>query len=100
MNDSAKTLIEKHTHEQEEALYDDEEGSVLDAEDAKKEATKLQFDPIDARFLSSAPLVRARLVKLLKHSQNQMHAYKNIMIAIVRPFSNHVHGTKTERSLL
>lgn len=69
--------------ESEAALDDDEDGSASDAEAAKFEASKLQFDVIDARFLSSAPLVRSRLIKLLKHSKNHMHAYKNIMVAIV-----------------
>lgn len=40
------------------------------------------FTPIDARSLSSAPLVRARILALLRSSRNGMHAYKNLMLAI------------------
>jgi hypothetical protein len=43
----------------------------------------VSFDPIDARHLSSLPLVRGRLVKLLKASQNNMHTSSNILYAIV-----------------
>ncbi|KAJ7770882.1 hypothetical protein DFH07DRAFT_805534 [Mycena maculata] len=52
----------------------------------------LNFTPIDARHLSSMPLVKARIIKLLKASKNSMHASNNMLVAIgfARP-------TKTDR---
>lgn len=43
----------------------------------------VSFEPIDTRHLSSLPLIRARIVKLLKASQNNMHNSTNMLIAIV-----------------
>lgn len=63
--------------------HGDDDAEESDIEEAQQEAKKHHFDPIDARFLSSAPLVRSRVIKLLKHSQNQIHVYKNTLLAIV-----------------
>ena len=41
-----------------------------------------RFPPIDARHLSSLPLVSARIVKLLKMSKNNMHAANNIILKL------------------
>ncbi|KAJ6574623.1 hypothetical protein B0H19DRAFT_1124959 [Mycena capillaripes] len=59
---------------------------------APPEPSGLHFSPIDARHLSSMPLVKARIIKLLKASKNSMHASNNMLIAIgfARP-------TKTDR---
>jgi hypothetical protein len=43
----------------------------------------LDFQPIDARHLSSLPLVRARVLKLLKASRNHMHPSNNMLVTIV-----------------
>jgi hypothetical protein len=59
------------------------EDAEIDVKGAKREANKLQFDPIDARFLSSSQLVRSRMIKLLKNAQNQTHFYTNLIFAIV-----------------
>lgn len=59
------------------------EDAEIDVKGAKMEANKLQFDPIDGRFLSSSQLVRSRVIKLLKNSQNQTHFYTNLIFAIV-----------------
>lgn len=40
------------------------------------------FSPIDARSLSSGPLIRARILTLLRASRNGMHIYKNLIFAI------------------
>ncbi|KAJ7124740.1 hypothetical protein C8R43DRAFT_31912 [Mycena crocata] len=62
-------------------------------EDRSLEDTRgLKFSPIDARHLSSMPLVKARIVKLLKASKNLMHASNNMLIAI-----GFAHPTKTDR---
>ncbi|PFH54764.1 hypothetical protein AMATHDRAFT_52646 [Amanita thiersii Skay4041] len=50
------------------------------------------FTPIDARHLSSLPLVRARVVKLLRASRNHIHPSGNILITI-----GFAHPTKTDR---
>ncbi|KAJ7456579.1 hypothetical protein FB451DRAFT_1048140 [Mycena latifolia] len=63
----------------------DEDGSVADIK-------ALNFSPIDARHLSSMPLVKARVIKLLKASKNLMHASNNMLIAI-----GFAHPTKTDR---
>lgn len=45
------------------------------------------FDPIDSRHLSSLPLIKNRVIKLLKGSKNHIHQSNNLLIAIVRdPF--------------
>lgn len=44
----------------------------------------LEFSPIDARHLSSLPLVRGRVVQLLKSSKNHIHASNNMLLRIVR----------------
>jgi len=62
---------------------EEQEDAETDEKDAKLEASKLHFDPIDARFLSSTQLVRSRVIKLLKNSQNQTHFYPNLIFAIV-----------------
>ncbi|KAF8306142.1 hypothetical protein DL93DRAFT_2172227 [Clavulina sp. PMI_390] len=59
-----------------------DESGELNKEDAQREALQLDFEPVDGRFLSSAPLVRARVIKLLKHCENWTHRYSNIIIAI------------------
>lgn len=52
----------------------------------------LDFSPIDARHLSSYPLVRNRIISLLKASKNHMHATTNLLIRI-----GFAHPTKTDR---
>ncbi|KAF5384735.1 hypothetical protein D9757_006233 [Collybiopsis confluens] len=55
-------------------------------------ATSLGFTPIDARHLSSLPLVRGRVVKLLKASTNNIHVASNMLVTI-----GFAHPTKTDR---
>ncbi|KAF8167796.1 hypothetical protein B0H34DRAFT_644725 [Crassisporium funariophilum] len=52
----------------------------------------LHFTPIDARHLSSLPLISARVVRLLQASKNHIHASNNMLIIL--GFSN---PTKTDR---
>jgi oxalate---CoA ligase len=55
----------------------------------------IQFDPIDARHLSSLSLIQSRIIKLLKHSESQVHPSQNLLVTIVSktarldPFSIH-----------
>ena len=45
----------------------------------------VHFDPIDSRHLSSLPLIRARITKLLKASPHHLHSYQNLIVKIVGP---------------
>ncbi|KAH7927378.1 hypothetical protein BV22DRAFT_1127415 [Leucogyrophana mollusca] len=65
-----------------------------DADDtaATRQSSFAGFDPIDSRHLSSLPLVRNRVVKLLKASKNYIHASNNLLMTI--GFTN---PTKTDR---
>jgi hypothetical protein len=58
----------------------------------------LNFSPIDARHLSSMPLVKARVIKLLKASTNSMHASHNMLIAIVR-IAQHIYPSQLTSQL-
>jgi len=60
-------------------------------EESTTEKTVLDFTPIDARHLSSLPLVRSRVVKLLKASKNHIHESNNMLITIVRNHSISLH---------
>ncbi len=62
-----------------EEVADDVEGLTL-----ASNLGAIHFDPIDTRHLSSLPLIRARLEKLLKNSPHHMHAAQNLLITIVR----------------
>lgn len=57
---------------------DDEPGET----DASQKVTQ-SFEPIDARHMSSLPLVRSRVIKLLKASHNNLHTSQNMLTAIV-----------------
>ncbi|KAF9243844.1 hypothetical protein BU15DRAFT_86274 [Melanogaster broomeanus] len=54
--------------------------------------SQLFFDPIDSRHLSSLPLVKNRIVKLLRASSNHIHASNNLLMTI-----GFLHPTKTDR---
>lgn len=45
--------------------------------------SKLHFDPIDSRHLTSTQLIKSRLVRLLKNSENGLHSYQNLLVTIV-----------------
>lgn len=52
-----------------------------------EDSDSLNFTPIDARHLSSLPLISARIIRLLKASKNHIHASNNMLITIVGSFS-------------
>jgi oxalate---CoA ligase len=53
-----------------------------------------KFSPIDARHLSSLPLVKGRIIRLLKRSKNQMHAAQNLLVTIVgSPFQSTISAS-------
>jgi oxalate---CoA ligase len=53
-----------------------------------QDSDSLNFTPIDARHLSSLPLISARVIRLLKASKNRIHASNNMLITLVGLFSN------------
>ncbi|KAG1889373.1 hypothetical protein F4604DRAFT_1877037 [Suillus subluteus] len=87
---------------QQEETKDDE--SIVIGESHPQDATpvedgtpsaapsELDFEPVDSRHLSSLSLIKNRIVKLLKASQNNIHASNNLIITI--GFAN---PTKTDR---
>ncbi|KAJ2930499.1 hypothetical protein H1R20_g6596, partial [Candolleomyces eurysporus] len=85
-----QAIREEETQAEEAARKGETAPEVDDEDDANSAA--LQFTPIDSRHLSSLPLVKARIVKLLKASQNNIHASNNLLLTL--GFSN---PTKTDR---
>ncbi|RPD63262.1 hypothetical protein L227DRAFT_544094 [Lentinus tigrinus ALCF2SS1-6] len=63
----------------------------MDQEEMKPLAP-VHFDPIDARHLSSLPVLRSRLTKLLKNCPHYMHTSNNLMLRI-----GFVNPTRTDR---
>ena len=45
--------------------------------------SQILFDPIDSRHLSSLPLVKNRIIKLLNASRNHIHQSNNLLMTIV-----------------
>ncbi|KAJ8517040.1 hypothetical protein ONZ45_g5742 [Pleurotus djamor] len=69
------------------------DAQVEQNDDAGPQALEdLGFTPIDARHLSSLPLIKARVIKLLKASHNYIHASNNMLLKI-----GFVHPNKTDR---
>ncbi|KAF5355772.1 hypothetical protein D9756_004049 [Leucocoprinus leucothites] len=82
---------EEHKAEEEDKVTREATEELLE-EEYMSDKPALDFTPIDARHLSSLPLVRSRVVKLLKASKNYIHESNNMLITI--GFSN---PTKTDR---
>lgn len=61
----------------------DEDVGLDDEIDGTPMNLQLAFDPIDLRHLSSTPLVRSRVIKLLKNSPHNMHTMHNLLATIV-----------------
>ncbi|KAK0198496.1 hypothetical protein F5146DRAFT_1158718 [Armillaria mellea] len=68
------------------------DADAADEDNISPEVRALNFTPIDARHLSSLPLIRARVLNLLKVSKNQIHPANNLIITI-----GFKHPTKTDR---
>ncbi|KAK0478540.1 hypothetical protein IW261DRAFT_1551813 [Armillaria novae-zelandiae] len=68
------------------------DADAADEDNVSPEVRALNFTPIDARHLSSLPLIRARVLNLLKVSKNQIHPANNLIITI-----GFKHPTKTDR---
>ncbi|KAH9912240.1 uncharacterized protein BXZ73DRAFT_107525 [Epithele typhae] len=64
------------------AQVDGGDSEEEDEADETKPLTNVHFDPIDSRHLSSLPVLKARLMKLLKNCPHQMHTSTNLMIKI------------------
>ncbi|KAJ7225932.1 hypothetical protein GGX14DRAFT_548620 [Mycena pura] len=88
----SKSWQEIREEETRAATIEEPSADVQEEDGELREAPDLQFSPIDARHLSSMPLVKARVLRLLKVSKNQMHASHNMLIAI-----GFLHPTRTDR---
>lgn len=71
------------------AIRDAENRAKEDSGKAEKtkgdnDADCLQFDPIDTLHLTSLPILRQRILKLLKHSEDGLVPYVNIALRVVR----------------
>ncbi|KAI0080022.1 hypothetical protein K474DRAFT_383634 [Panus rudis PR-1116 ss-1] len=73
-------------------LEDEDLGANEDPSYQAKARTDLNFTPIDMRHLSSLPLVRSRIVKLLKNSPHYMHTTHNLLVTL-----GYAQPAKTER---
>ena len=60
----------------------DQDDEPIDDDNESKHGS-VRFDPIDSRHLSSLPLIKSRLVKLLKNSPSNIYKYANLIVAIV-----------------
>lgn len=60
-----------------------EDKQVKDTGDDVEGTAYSGFTPIDSRHLSSLPLVRARVLKLLQASKNHIHPSNNMLVTIV-----------------
>lgn len=60
-----------------------QDGTPTEDETLAAESVQLGFEPVDSRHMSSLPLIKNRIVKLLKASQNNMHASNNLIVTIV-----------------
>ena len=58
--------------------------SAEDGDSLEISTASLEFEPMDSRHLSSLPLLRSRIVKLLKASKNHIHQSNNILTTLVR----------------
>ncbi|TBU34929.1 hypothetical protein BD311DRAFT_828299 [Dichomitus squalens] len=71
---------------------EDGDSEEEDDGDETKPLEPVHFDPIDSRHLSSMPLLKSRLTKLLKACPHYMHTSNNLMLKI-----GFVNPTRTER---
>ncbi|TFK30753.1 hypothetical protein FA15DRAFT_580399 [Coprinopsis marcescibilis] len=88
---SWKAIREEESRSQ-EATRPKQEGDDVDDDDELSSIPSLDFTQIDSRHLSSLPLVKARVIKLLKASKNSIHASNNMLLTL--GFTN---PTKTDR---
>lgn len=59
------------------------------------------FTPIDARHLSSLPVIKGRIVKLLTHAPNYIHPSQNLLKTIVRTTKSiRLRNASTDASLI
>ena len=69
------------------------EENVIEVADTTEleQSNQLMFTSIDARHLSSYPLISQRVIKLLQASKNHMHASKDMLVVLVRHCSYPQH---------
>ncbi|KAG8220242.1 hypothetical protein J3R82DRAFT_1283 [Butyriboletus roseoflavus] len=75
-----------------EAMVTGERADTDEEVTGQDRSSQILFDPIDSRHLSSLPLVKNRIIKLLKGSRTHIHQSNNLLMTI-----GFVHPTKTDR---
>ncbi|PIL30968.1 transcription factor [Ganoderma sinense ZZ0214-1] len=73
---------EKKAVSEAQAKDEDGESEEDDDEEETKPFTPVHFDPIGSRHLSSMPVLKSRLTKLLKACPHNMHTSNNLMLKI------------------
>lgn len=72
-----ETLMNQNNSEDDDDDFQDDESQP------PPDVAGLNFTPLSSKHLSSAAIVRGRVVQLLKASRNQMHVALNMLVAIV-----------------
>ncbi len=81
-------VIHKHFYDRSSSWKAIREEEEEDAdENASENIKSLDFTSIDARHLSSYPLISRRVIKLLRFSKNHIHTSKDMLTTLVRSIS-------------
>ncbi|KAJ7593112.1 hypothetical protein C8J56DRAFT_1013301 [Mycena floridula] len=75
-----KELREETTKAEGEMLKAEPDNDEEEPSESFVDVRPLGFTPIDVRHLSSVPLLRGRIIRLLKASRNQMHPTYNLLL--------------------
>jgi len=76
--------IRQEEQEAEQVKIEKNEANDDEDQNSLEEHKLLNFTPIDARHLSSYPLISRRVIRLLQASKNCIHASKDMLIKLVR----------------
>lgn len=84
-NSSWKAIRDEETHvETSASVFNVVKPDVpQNIHDDAAQLDSLDFTPIDARHLSSLPLISARVIRLLKASRNHIHESHNMLLTLV-----------------
>lgn len=78
-----KSVREANNHVNDDEDNADDDQLTVDLEGAPTTERTVSFEPMESRHLASLPLLRSRLVKLLKNCPNNTHAHQNILLKLV-----------------
>lgn len=80
-------VIHKHFYDRSlswKAIREEEQEEDDAGENVSENIKSLNFTSIDARHLSSYPLISRRVIKLLRFSKNHIHTSKDMLTTLVR----------------